>query len=174
MRRLYPLSIPGNDFDSPGLHVIELNMLDDNLTARVTRTDSGCIKRHENADERNMCASEYVHGRMMTLRQNSNIAAAAVTYGNIAQAPAPVGLTYFTRGYTSGQISSGPSNDPNYASHEVGHVLGASRRRCAGGVLQAPHFFRCERPHAHKIRSDPPPHRILLEAGEPEAVTHRP
>src|SRR4029453_5060826 len=64
------------------------------------------------------------HARMKALRMGSGIAADAVSYGNIAQAPAPMGLNYFTRGYAGGQFASGPSTDANYASHEVGHTLG--------------------------------------------------
>jgi hypothetical protein len=131
MRRLYPIGEPGDAFESPGLHTVVLDITDDGLTAQVDRTNADCIKRYPaNADpmkdktaDRNMCASDYVHGRMRTLRQGSSIAPGAVSYGNIAQAPAPMGLNYFTRGYANGQFASGPSTDANYASHEVGHVL---------------------------------------------------
>jgi hypothetical protein len=132
MRRLYPLGEAGNAFESPGLHTVVLDFVDNALTSQVDRTNADCIKRYPaNADpmkdksgDRNMCASDYVHGRMKALRQGSGIAAGAVSYGNIAQAPAPMGKSYFTRGYANGQFASGPSTDANYASHEVGHVLG--------------------------------------------------
>lgn len=132
MRRLYPLGEPGDAFESPGLHTVVLDFVDDGLTSQVDRTNAGCIQRYptdadpakDKSGDRNMCASDYVHGRMKALRQGSSIAAGAVSYGNIAQAPAPMGLSYFTRGYAGGQFASGPSTDPNYASHEVGHVLG--------------------------------------------------
>ena len=131
MRRLYPLGEPGDAFESPGLHTVVLDLVDNELTDQVDRTDADCIKRYpanmdpakDKTGDRNMCASDYVHGRMAALRQGSGIAAGAVSYGNIAQAPAPMGLNYFTRGYANGQFASGPSTDANYASHEVGHVL---------------------------------------------------
>ena len=123
MRRLYPLGEPGNAFESPGLHTVVLDFVDNEFTDQVDRTDAECVKRYKKPGDRNLCASDYVHGRMMALRQGSGIAAGAVSYGNIAQAPAPMGLSYFTRGYANGQFASGPSDDANYAPHEVGHVL---------------------------------------------------
>ena len=98
MRRLYPLGEPGDAFESPGLHTVVLDFVDNDLTSQVDRTNADCIKRYPKASDRNMCASDYVHGRMMALRQGSSIAPGAVSYGNIAQAPAPMGLNYFTRG----------------------------------------------------------------------------
>ena len=101
-----------------------LDFVDNELTDLVDRTDADCIKRYKKADDRNMCASDYVHGRMAALRRGSGIAADTVSYGNIAQAPAPMDKSYFTRGYANGQFASGPSTDINYAAHEVGHTLG--------------------------------------------------
>ena len=124
MRRLYPLAEPGDAFESPGLHTVVLDFVDNELTDQVDRSDADCVKRYKKAADRNMCASDYVHARMQALRKGSGIAADAVSYGNIAQAPAPMGLNYFTRGYANGQFASGPSTDANYAAHEVGHTLG--------------------------------------------------
>ena len=137
MRRLYPLGEPGNAFESPGLHTVVLDFVDNELTDQVDRTDAACVKRYKKADDRNMCASDYVHARMATLRRGSGIAADTVSYGNIAQAAAPMGANYFTRGYANGQFASGPSTDPNYASHEVGHTLG--RQHPFRGALKCGH-----------------------------------
>ena len=124
MRRLYPLSEPDTSFAGPGLHFTTGDVVDFGLAPEVMRTAKDCTDRYEKAGDRNMCASDYVHAQLDTMRRAGFIRPETVSYGNIAPAPAPEGLSYFTRGYTHGRVSSGPSDDANYASHEVGHVLG--------------------------------------------------
>lgn len=145
MRRLYPLGEPGNAFESPGLHTVTLDFVDNNLAAQVQRTAADCVKRYpanrdpakDKTGDRNMCASDYVHARMRALRRGSGIAPGAVSYGNIAQVPAPEDdLTYFTRGYQSGQYGTGPSTNANYAAHEVGHVLGRGHPEAGAGICK--------------------------------------
>ncbi len=124
MRRVYPLAQPGPAFESPGLHVVVFELVDNNIVTWVDRTNTACTKNHSKAEDRNLCASDYAHARLRALRQGSGIAADTVSYANIAQAMAPMGKDYFTRGYALGQFASGPSDSVDYASHEVGHTLG--------------------------------------------------
>ncbi len=163
LRRLYPLGEPGGTLETPGLHAIVLDLVDHALASHVDRTHADCIKRYANADDRNMCASDYVHGRLAALRRTAGIAAATITYGNIAQAPAPAGQNYFTRGYAVGPIATGPSSDPTYAAHEVGHTVG--RRHPAQGSLECGHSASDpEYPHtAARIANIiiDPEHRLL-------------
>jgi hypothetical protein len=137
MRRLYPISEPDRAFGGPGLHFATANVCDFGLTPWVARNHPDCVKRYKNPDDRNMCASDYVHAQLAFMRLRGVLREPAVYYGNIAQAPAPPGLSYFTRGYAGGQQGSGPSTDVNYAAHEVGHVLG--RPHPSPGAIECEH-----------------------------------
>ena len=137
MRRLYPLGEYAMAFAAPGLHTVTVDLVDNKLAAQVDRSDPDCVKRYEKAKNRNMCASDYVHGRIAAINESGGVAPDVVSYANIAQATAPKGKDYFTRGYRNLQIASGPSTDPNYASHEVGHTLGRSHP--TRGSLQCDH-----------------------------------
>jgi hypothetical protein len=134
MRRLYPLGQPLGGFVGPGLFLTQSNIGDLNLGRHVMRTDPDCIKRYEKAEDRNLCASDYVHGQIAAMRRSGQIRAETVSYATIAQLPDPPGLSYFTRGYANGQVGSGPSTDANYGPHEIGHVLGRSHPTAASAI----------------------------------------
>jgi hypothetical protein len=126
MRHLYPIADPIGAFEGVGLRITAGHISDAELGANVARTDPDCVKRYEKVEDRNLCASDHVQGQIAAMRRDGLIHEETVSYGNIPQAPAPMGLSYFTRGYANGRIGSGPSTDPNYAPHEIGHVLGRS------------------------------------------------
>jgi hypothetical protein len=134
MRRLYPVGQPLGGFVGPGLFLTQSNIGDLNLGRHVMRTDPDCVKRYEKAEDRNLCASDYVHGQIAAMRRSGQIRAETVSFATIAQLPDPPGLSYFTRGYANGQVGSGPSTDANYASHEIGHVLGRSHPTPASAI----------------------------------------
>ncbi|MFM8412579.1 MAG: hypothetical protein ACKOCT_20195 [Alphaproteobacteria bacterium] len=130
MRRLYPIAEPGSNPSGPGLFFRSVDLIDEGLAEQVVRTAKSCTDNYAKTDDRQMCASDYLHGKLNALRAK-DVSARSVWYANIAQAPG-----FFTRGYFNGGfIASGPSPDAtirggelenmtNYAAHEIGHVLG--------------------------------------------------
>src|SRR5262245_46794702 len=124
MRQIYPLADAVGPFAGVGLRFTAGEVWDMGLGAYVDRSDPFCVDRYEKPEDRNMCASDRVHAQIVALRRSGVIPPETASYGNIPQAPAPAGLDYFTRGYATGRVGTGPSPDPNYAPHEIGHVLG--------------------------------------------------
>jgi len=134
LRRLYPHGAPeapiGGGFGS-GLHIHQGTIFFAGLEDHVKQTHTDCVKRYATkASDRNLCASDVVHAYIAQERGTKGfIPSHWRTYGNIAQAPAPAGSSYFTRGYGGGFASSGPSGPEsdisflNYAAHEIGHML---------------------------------------------------
>lgn len=124
MRKLYPIGEPGSSFDGEGLHFTVQNIYDAALSEHVARTHPDCVERYEKASDRNQCASDYAHARLQEMRQEGLIRPETLSYANIAPATCSGMACLFNRGYAINGVGSGPSDDENYAAHEVGHLLG--------------------------------------------------
>jgi hypothetical protein len=128
MRRVYPLS---------ELQIApDLPLFDAGLGLHVARLAPECLTKPP-ADQ-NMCAHDYVTKRLVALQFSSGpfgmlpgppgsgfIATSDAAYGLIPQVPNDTKGLYFTRGKCcTARIGAGPSDQEEYAAHEVGHFLG--------------------------------------------------
>lgn len=130
MRRTYPLS---NLAATP-----DLRLYDGELGARVGRTADECLDL--SAGNRSLCAMQYVRNRLASLQatsgflglQRERMAGTNEFYGHAGDADGAYALipqhpnnAFFTRGNCcTHRISGGPSNDQDYAAHEIGHLFG--------------------------------------------------
>ena len=125
IRRTYPLS--------ELLTTPDALLFDAGLGSRVDRSAEEC--QDMKAEEQSLCAQRYITSRLAALQAVSGrlfglrlgpagsilLGDADGAYALIPQHPA--GL--FTRGACcTSRIGAGPSNDADYAAHEIGHFLG--------------------------------------------------
>ncbi len=93
--------------------------------AYYTCQDNVILDTKDNPDNRNLCASDYVNGRLSALRSQRGVGSGTFLYGEIRDTGA---TGQFPRGQAGvGRTSSGPdapSRDGYYAGHEVGHTVG--------------------------------------------------
>lgn len=127
MSQLYPLAPGGSVFTAgPGLRRTTRMITDDGIVSWVDQSNDDCKKKYQDTkkgiDNRNMCAVDYALGRIRAMRAAGDLPQNRYYYAAIAQ---EAGVP-FTRGFAPGgdKIAGGPSNDPNYMAHEIGHTLG--------------------------------------------------
>lgn len=145
IERVYPLPSSGGSIASPGdgLRTDSTVIVDDALAARVNRVGADCDALLTPAtattpavDDRNMCAGNYVLGRIRAMRAAGDLPRGRYYYGSIA---GQSGVTPFTRGFAPDKdtISLGPSKDldseQNYMAHELGHTLGRGHPASGSG-----------------------------------------
>jgi YVTN family beta-propeller protein len=123
IRRTYPLTnlVSGPDWQ----------MFFGGLGSRVDRSAEEC--QDMDADDRSLCAQRYITPKLALANVLSGVPGGADgAYGLLPQytggacvAPASGPMPCFTRGAccTDG-VGAGPSDDPDYAAHEIGHLLG--------------------------------------------------
>jgi YVTN family beta-propeller protein len=123
MRRTFPVS---NLVIGPDNLVV-----DGGLASRVDRSHSDCQAMA--AADRSFCALDYIVPILSSLNVLAGMAGNAdAAYALIPQktngvcaAPPSGPMPCFTRGACcTNQIGGGPSNDVDYATHEIGHLLG--------------------------------------------------
>lgn len=131
IRRTYPLS----DL----LFAPDMMMYDAGLGSRVGRTPPEC--RELPTAEKSLCAHNYITGKLARLQALYGQFLGALpppgtpgsflheyadaAYALIPQIPNDAKSLYFTRGACcTARIGAGPSNQADYAAHEIGHFLG--------------------------------------------------
>ena len=116
IQRAYPLS---NLVSTPDFY-----LFDAGLGLAVARLSFLCPGI--NPGNLSLCAHAYVTARLAGLQFLTGFMGNAdAAYGMIPQAPNDPSGSFFTRGACcTGGIGAGPSNDSDYAAHEIGHRLG--------------------------------------------------
>lgn len=116
IRRTYPLRnlLSGPDYV----------LFDDQLGRHVGQGAQVCLDMAP--AERNGCAHDYITSRLAAIQAASGFMRDAEGgYALIPQVPNDPTNIYFTRGACcTDRIGSGPSNQPDYAAHEILHLLG--------------------------------------------------
>lgn len=153
IRRTYPLASTVGSFGerTPGLRTNWWSVHDEGLGARILQRGpnntafvvaSECNKapfyyQQKQADgstklidDRNMCASSYIHAKMWLMR-HGRMSDQVLMYGMIAEGGGGV------RGFaTRANIASGPASDRvkgYYAAHEIAHLLGRDHPGAGSG-----------------------------------------
>ncbi len=150
IRHVYPVGYTySNGAYESGLDWEIWEIDDANLTARIDWGLATCTNQATHVcgayytcdmagtmtvDNRNLCASDYVNGRLNALRSQRAVGSQMFLYGEIRD---PGGTNRFPRGQAGvGRTSTGPDGtswDGYYAGHEVGHTAGLGHPLNANG-----------------------------------------
>lgn len=144
---------------------------DPELAAFVARSHPSCAALlTKTEDFRSLCAYYRVADQLWRLMQTTSYGDGFdVVYGLIPQDP---GMP-FTRGACcQGKASAGPANDPDYATHEIGHFFGREHPSQASGTPGCghsdsdpayPYFFT----HIAPLLDDPATTFAGFDVGDP-------